>query len=215
MMWRMRYSSGMTSDTPPWSPTKERTSRPDAEKALINAVITLVDTTPIADITVHQLAHEAGVNFGYINRYFESRLNLFAAATDELADRGIAFLKTIVVTQPIFQRQGTKDLSAADLQKSRDSIIPIGVKRLQIVQFLVASGVPAERFVNKSQEVLAAAIAITTAAGLDPQIARARVVHGIAMMWGAATLSPILGLTPQELNDSYALFFADVTSNKE
>ena len=213
-MWRIRYSSGMTSDTPPWSPTKERTSRPDAEKALINAVITLVDTTPIADITVHQLAHEAGVNFGYVNRYFESRLNLFAAATDELADRGIAFLQNTVVKQPIIQRNGMNDLSDADLQKTRDHIIPIGVKRLQIVQFLVASGVPAERFVQKSQAVLAAAIEVVTSAGLDPAIARARVVHGIAMMWGAATLSPILGLTPQDLNDAYTTFFADVTSNK-
>jgi AcrR family transcriptional regulator len=214
-MFPVLYPAGMTSDTPAWSPVKERISRSDAEKALINAVIELVDSYPIADITVHQLAHVANVNFGYINRYFESRLNLFAAATDELADRGISFLKNFVVTQPMIQRQGTKDFAAADLQKSRDLIIPIGIKRLQIVQFLVASGVPAERFVNKSQEVLAAAIAITTASGLDPQIARARVVHGIAMMWGAATLSPILGLTPQELNDSYALFFADVTGNKE
>ena len=214
-MFSMLYSVGMTSDTPVWSPVKERISRSDAEKALINAVIELVDTCPIADITVHQLAHAANVNFGYINRYFESRLNLFAAATDELADRGIAFLKNFVVTQPMVQRQGTKDFAAADLRQSRDSIIPIGVKRLQIVQFLVASGVPAERFVQKSQAVLAAAVEVTTNAGLDPEIARARVVHGIAMMWGAATLSPILGLTPQELNDSYALFFADVTSNKE
>jgi AcrR family transcriptional regulator len=194
-MWRIRYSSGMTSDTPPWSPTKERTSRPDAEKALINAVITLVDTAPIADITVHQLAHEAGVNFGYVNRYFESRLNLFAAATDELADRGIAFLQNTAVKQPIIQRNGMNDLSDTDLQKTRDHIIPIGVKQ-------------------KSQAVLEAAVEVTTSAGLDPVIARARVVHGIAMMWGAATLSPILGLTPQDLNDAYTTFFADVISNK-
>lgn len=210
MMLSMGYPATMTSDTPHWSPIKERRSRPEAEKALIEAVIRLVDTIPIADITIHQLAHEANVNFGYINRYFESRLNLFAAATDELADRGIAFLQSTLVNHAIIKRNASNDLADADLQTTRDNIVPIGVKRLQIVQFLVASGVPAERFVQKSQQVLATAVEVTTQAGMDPVVARARVVHGIAMMWGAATLSPILGLTPQELSDSYTIFFADI-----
>lgn len=190
---------------------KERISREAAEQALIDAVITLAEATPLADITVHLLAETAKVNFGYINRYFESRLNLFAVATDELADRGIAFLKDTALERPVVRRNGSKDLSAADLQMTRENIMPIGVTRLKIVQFLVASGVAPERFVKKSQEVLAAAVEITTQAGMDPAIARARVVHGIAMMWSAATLSPVLGLTSQELSESYATFFADIT----
>ena len=190
---------------------KERISREAAEQALIDAVITLAEATPLADITVHLLAETAKVNFGYINRYFESRLNLFAVATDELADRGIAFLKGTALERPVVMRNGSKDLSAADLQMTRENIMPIGVTRLKIVQFLVASGVAPERFVKKSQEVLAAAVEITTQAGMDPAIARARVVHGIAMMWSAATLSPVLGLTSQELSESYATFFADIT----
>jgi hypothetical protein len=84
-----------------------------------------------------------------------------------------------------------------------------------IVQFLVSSGVPAERFVKKSQEVLEASVEATSQAGLEPEIARARIIHGIAMMWSAATLGPILGLTSQELYDSYALFFATVTATEK
>ena len=205
----------MTSDTAKWAAPKGRVSRQDAEKALIDAVIKLVDTTPIADITIHELAHEAGVNFGYINRYFESRLNLFAAASDELADRGLDQMRNITSTAKTIDGPKSKDLSQSDLETSRQVLIPIGVKRLMIVQFLVSSGVPAERFVKKSQEVLTASVEATSQAGLEPEIARARIIHGIAMMWSAATLGPILGLTSQELYDSYALFFATVTATEK
>jgi AcrR family transcriptional regulator len=72
-----------------WASPKTRISRPDAEQALILAVVELLDITPIPDITVHKIAEIAGVNFGYVNRYFETRLNLFATVTDTLADAAV------------------------------------------------------------------------------------------------------------------------------
>lgn len=202
----------MASDTKKWAAPKERVSRQEAEEALIAAVIALIDTTPIADITIHQLAQEAGVNFGYINRYFESRLNLFAAATDALADLGVLELKNSLATMTPTELGNTGDLSKSDFGTTRQAIMPFGVKRLKLVQFLVMSGMPAERFVKKSQEVMEAGIKIITQAGLDPDLARARIVLGIAMMWSAATLSPVLGISAEELNNSYSAFFTDVSS---
>lgn len=205
----------MTSDTKKWSAPKERVSRHNAEEALIAAVIELVDTTPIADITIHQLAEVAGVNFGYINRYFESRLNLFAAATDVLADLGIQGLTSTVAARTVPQRGKSKDLAPIDLDATRQAVMPIGVKRLQIVQFLVMSGVPTERFVKKSQEVMAASIQAITEAGVEPELARAHTIHGIALLWSAATLGPVLGLSLQELNDAYTALSDDVSANKK
>lgn len=204
----------MASDTARWNAPKGRTSRPDAERALIDAAITLVDSIPISDITIHQLAHEAGVNFGYINRYFGSRLNLFAEVTDALADQGISGLRATATVTSSIEQNGAKDFADKDLELIRQAILPLGIKRLKIVQFLISSGVPDERFVKKSQEVLEAAIEITVNAGLDPAIARARIIHGIAMMWGAATLGPVLGLSVQELTESYSTFFIDLSKNK-
>lgn len=205
----------MSSDAKKWTAPKERVSRHDAEEALISAVIQLVDTTPIADITIHQLAEVAGVNFGYINRYFESRLNLFAAATDALADIGIRKLTNSVAANTVPQRGKSKDFSPIDLDATRQAVMPIGVKRLQIVQFLVMSGIPAERFVKKSQEVMEASIQAITKAGLEPEIARAHTIHGIALLWSAATLGPVLGLSLQELNDAYSTLSADVQTNQK
>jgi AcrR family transcriptional regulator len=205
----------MTSDTRKWAAPKERVSRQEAEESLIAAVIALVDTTPIADITIHQLAQEAGVNFGYINRYFESRLNLFAAATDALADLGIKELRKTVHLLYMNNQGRPENVSELELKATRNSMMPLGVKRLQIVQFLVLSGVPAERFVKKSQEVMEAGIEATTNAGLDPVLARARIIHGIAMMWSAATLGPVLGVSLDELQKSYEVFFADATNTSK
>ena len=211
-IWHILKPYALEVDIPPekLNLRKDRISRETAEQALVDAVITLAAVTPLAEITVHLLAETAKVNFGYVNRYFESRLNLFAIATDELADRGIAFLKGTSLQRPVVQRNVSNDLSDDDLQMTRENVLPIGITRLKIVQFLIASGLPPERFVKKSQEVLATAVELTTQAGMDPVVARARVVHGIAMMWSAATLSPVLGLTSQELSDSYAIFFANI-----
>lgn len=204
----------MTSGTPHSVSPKGRVSRQDAELALIDAVIELVNTTPLADITIHEIAHVAGVNFGYINRYFESRLNLFAAASDVLADRGVVQVQKITESAKTIEGPRSRDLSEPDLEISRKILIPIGVKRLMIIQFLVSSGVPPERFIKKSQEVLTASVEAISRAGLDPQIARARIIHGIAMMWSAATLGPILGLSSQDLYDSYTTFFTNVTGSQ-
>jgi AcrR family transcriptional regulator len=207
----MTYSAESASSS--WAAPKSRIRRPDAEQALIAAVIELMDTLPIADITIHQIAQVAGVNFGYINRYFESRHNLFAAVTDVLADVGMAQLHSPITASPSAKRGSKKDSSPSDLEANRIAVTPIGVKRLQLIQYLVSAGVPTDRFVSKSKEAIDSAAAAAIQMGLDPEIARARVLHVIAMLWAKATLGPVLGISGDDLEEAFVSFFADANAN--
>lgn len=201
-------ASGRSSSTEP----KSRIRRPEAEQALISAVIELMDSRPIADITIHQIAHVAGVNFGYINRYFETRHNLFAVTTDVLADAGIAQFSESIATPQTNIQESTKAIVRADLETGRIAVTPIGVKRLQLIQYLVAAGVPAVRFVPKSKEVIDSIVSSMTKLGLDEELAHARALHVISMLWAKATLGPVLGFTGDELENAFMTFFMNLDS---
>jgi AcrR family transcriptional regulator len=201
------------SENSSWAAPKTRIRRPDAEQALIGAVIELMDTLPIADITIHQIAQVAGVNFGYINRYFESRHNLFATASDVLADIGMAQLHTPIESSPSNSRGSKKYFSLTEIGPNRIAVTPIGVKRLQLIQYLVSAGVPADRFVPKSKEVIDSAVSAAIQVGFSPEVARSRVLHVISLLWAKATLGPVFGVTGDELESAFTNFFAETSAN--
>ena len=134
---------------------KIRTSKADAKQALIKATIKILDTQPITEITVQDISEEAGVNYTYINRYFKTNLNLFAEVTDALAD--IVKDKSFDAINKYIRKQKASPtkISVAELDQTRLVTLPIAMKRLWLVQYLVASGVPADRFVAKSKESFA------------------------------------------------------------
>ena len=134
---------------------KIRTSKADAKQALIKATIKILDTQPITEITVQDISEEAGVNYTYINRYFKTNLNLFAEVTDALAD--IVKDKSFDAINKYIRKQKASptNVSVAELDQTRLVTLPIAMKRLWLVQYLVASGVPADRFVAKSKESFA------------------------------------------------------------
>jgi|GEM_PF-610832 len=188
-----------------WASPKSRIPRPDAERSLVSAVVELLDTTPIPDITVHKIAVIAGVNFGYINRYFETRFNLLAAVTDTLADVAVDQLLENLNTKIPNRKLASKDVPIEVLDQIRLANVVIATKRLRLIQYLIASGVPADRFVAKSKETFEVAITIGSQLGLDEVHARAGAIRFIAMTWIEASLTPILGVTSEELNNAFTL----------
>ena len=192
-----------------WASPKPRTSRADAEQALITAVIELLDTTPIPDITVHKIAEVAGVNFGYINRYFETRLNLFVLVTDALADTAIIQLRGTLNDKIPNTQRPSKEVPTKILDQIRVSNVAITTKRLRLIQYLLASGVPVERFGAKSRETLDLAIQTGSELGIDVEIVRAAAIRFIALTWIEASLAPSLGITSEELNNAFTLSAAE------
>ena len=195
-----------------WASPKTRISRPDAEQALILAVVELLDNTPIPDITVHKIAEIAGVNFGYVNRYFETRLNLLATVTDTLADAAVVQLRDNLKIRIPNSKRSSKDVPTEVLDQIRLANVVIATKRLRLIQYLMASGVPADRFAAKSKETFDLAITIGSQLGLDEVHARAGAIRFIAMTWIEASLAPILGITSEELNTAFSLGIAEPKS---
>lgn len=193
---------------------KIRTSKADAKQALIKATIKLLDTQPITEITVQDISEEAGVNYTYINRYFKTNLNLFAEVTDALAD--IVKDKSFDAINKYIRKQKVSPtkISVADLDQTRLATLPIAMKRLWLVQYLVASGVPADRFVAKSKESFESAVDLAEQLGFDRATARARIINFITMTWIEASLTPFFGFTSEEINKAFALTFTDAISNK-
>jgi len=193
---------------------KIRTSKADAKLAIIKAVIKLLDTQPITDITTQEIAEEAGVNYTYINRYFVTIMNLYAEVTDTLAD--IARDKSFDTINKLIrkQKESPNKISMAELEQTRLATLPIAIKRLWLVQYLVATGVPADRFVVKSNEAFESAIALAEQLGFDHATARTRIIYFITMTWIEASLTPVLGLTSEEINKAFATTFTDAISNK-
>ena len=193
---------------------KIRTSKADAKLAIIKAVIKLLDTQPITDITTQEIAEEAGVNYTYINRYFVTIMNLYAEVTDTLAD--IARDKSFDTINKLIRKQNESPnkISMAELEQTRLATLPIAIKRLWLVQYLVATGVPADRFVAKSKESFESAIALAEQLGFDHATARTRIIYFITMTWIEASLTPVFGLTSEEINKAFAMTFTDAISNK-
>ena len=193
---------------------KIRTSKADAKLAIIKAVIKLLDTQPITDITTQEIAEEAGVNYTYINRYFVTIMNLYAEVTDTLAD--IARDKSFDTINKFIrkQKETPTKISFAELDQTRLATLPIAMKRLWLVQYLVATGVPADRFVAKSKEAFESAIALAEQLGFDQATARTRIIYFITMTWIEASLTPVFGLTSEEINKAFAMTFTDAISNK-
>jgi AcrR family transcriptional regulator len=65
-------------------------SRAEAVERFLEATISLLSTKPISDISVQEIADTAGLNHGYVFRYFGTRLDLFEAVTVEIAKRARA-----------------------------------------------------------------------------------------------------------------------------
>lgn len=75
------------------------------------------------------------------------------------------------------------------------------------MQYLVSSGVPADRFVAKSKESFESAVAMAEQLGFDRETARARIIYFITITWIEASLTPFFGFTSEEINKSFALSY--------
>jgi hypothetical protein len=140
-------------------------------------------------------------------------MNLYAEVTDTLAD--IARDKSFDTINKLIrkQKESPNKISMAELEQTRLATLPIAIKRLWLVQYLVATGVPADRFVAKSKEAFESAIALAAQLGIDPATARARATYFITMTWMEASLAPFFGFTSEEINKAFAMNFSGANSN--
>ena len=89
----------------PDSPTSSRISRETGSELLIEATIELARSTPIARLTVRDIAAEAGLQTMHLKRYFGSRNGLLLVVTNTLMDRIVTPLIDLTLPQifPVLQ----------------------------------------------------------------------------------------------------------------
>ncbi len=188
-----------------------RVSRADAIARFVDAVINLMDTKPISYITVQEVATVAGLNHGYVFRYFGTRLDLFTAVTDELADRTFALLSTEMSAR----HHSNETRPVGDL-----SLIALGrvlsVKRMALIQYLQTCGVPLTRFGAKSRETIELiSVQALKNHGLSSKMAHAQAFKISIMLWAQSALSESFGLTSEEVTELFFLTVDEVTNAKE
>jgi len=195
---------------PPPTPKNARVSRDQAIAEYLEGTIKLLDTRPMSDITVQEIATAVGLNHGYVFRYFGTRLDLLVAVTDELADRALLSVRTEM------ERRAADGVATppGDL-----SLIALGrtfaMKRTFLVQYLVSCGVPAERFGPKAREMIQSSVDMLALQGVSPRMAHAQALKAGVMLWTQVSLTAQMGITGQEAADLFFLTMDELNHSSD
>ena len=192
----------------PQSP-KPRVSKADSMQLFLDSTIRLIAKKPIPDITLHDIADDAGLNHGYVFRYFGTRLDLFFAVTEELAR-----LAENAVSTEIEKRNSDRatilplDLSIVALGR------PFTLQRQAIIQYLVTSGVDPLRFSESSRKANVFFAQQLTTVGMSERMAMTQATILGILLWAENSVASIFGVTEDEKNDIQALSF-DIILNAQ
>ena len=175
----------------------------------LDSTIRLIAKKPIPDITLHDIADDAGLNHGYVFRYFGTRLDLFFAVTEELAR-----LAENAVSTEIEKRNSDRatilplDLSIVALGR------PFTLQRQAIIQYLVTSGVDPLRFSESSRKANVFFAQQLTTVGMSERMAMTQATILGILLWAENSVASIFGVTEDEKNDIQALSF-DIILNAQ
>lgn len=179
---------------------KSRVSKEAAVQLFLSATISLLNEKPILDITLQDIADRAGLNHGYVFRYFGTRLDLFFAVTEELAQ-----LAEHAVTTEIERR----------LQVG-ETVIPLNFsvaevgraylrQRQAVIQYLVTAGVDPTRFSETSRKTTEYFAQQFVNLGMNERMAITQATKLSILLWAEGSVASIFGVRENEADDIRAL----------
>ena len=179
---------------------KSRVSKEAAVQLFLDATIALLKEKPILDITLQDIADRAGLNHGYVFRYFGTRLDLFFAVTEELAQ-----LAEHAVTTEIERR----------LQVG-ETVIPLNFsvaevgraylrQRQAVIQYLVTAGVDPTRFSETSRKTTEYFAQQFVNLGMNERMAITQATKLSILLWAEGSVASIFGVRKNEADDIRAL----------
>ncbi len=179
---------------------KSRVSKEAAVQLFLDATIALLKEKPILDITLQDIANQAGLNHGYVFRYFGTRLDLFFAVTEELAR-----LAEHAVTTEIERR----------LQVG-EAVIPLNFsvaevgraylrQRQAVIQYLVTAGVDPARFSETSRKTTEYFAQQFVTLGMNERMAITQATKLSILLWAEGSVASIFGVSKNEAEDIRAL----------
>ena len=182
-----------------------RVSRAQSVERLLEATISLLAAKPISDISVQEIADAAGLNHGYIFRYFGTRLDLFEAVTVEIAHRARAQIEA----EAERRQQVATDLVTMDL-----SLIAAGQQltqlRMRVVMYLISCGVDSTRFAEESKKNILLFADYCETLGMSRRMAEAMAVRSSALIFTNNFMSAAFGLTEQDVQDGLKLSLHEI-----
>ena len=179
---------------------RPRLSQAEAEVRMKNATAQLLIAHPPADVTVHMISAKAGVHHDYVARYFGSREELMIQTIEA------AVLGTILAADD----KGTDPVSALD---ANENIMAMVNARLRTMSYLLACGVPPERFAENQKMIHNFGLAQFTNPRLTDRTKMNFTLMAIVLVQGMAILGEVNSMTEEQKADirAFIAHFSHIT----
>jgi len=173
-----------------------------ATKLFIEAVIELLETRPIADISDQLIADTAGINRATIYRHFGSRFELLDAVVVELTNQWLVLAEDLVAAPPRPGFPGlTLDFGAPFLH--------LGAKLFGVGNYLTAASYQSDQVKECFTKIIDTWIRLLESSGMTPRMARAIAVKWLALNLARDTASTLTNIKIDDVIDVQALALAE------
>ena len=188
-------------------PKPVRVGREEASERLVQAAISLLDTTPMNELLVDVITEKAGLASGHVlvHRYFGSRLDLLSEVAHTLAVQMIDGLRANVETIKT---------NLADAHLFLTVFGPyLGIfhQRALVVSELVLNGFPPETHSADMKEILDAVQAMLELRDLPPRAARATALNVLTLITVETTHSEWMGATQADRDDLRSMTVMEIS----
>ena len=179
---------------------KSRVSKEAAVQLFLDVTIALLTEKPILDITLQDIADRAGLNHGYVFRYFGTRLDLFFSVTEELA--GLAeHAVTTEVERRLQVGEAVIPLNFSVAEVGRTYLR----QRQAVIQYLVTAGVDPTRFSETSRKTTEYFAQQFVTLGMNERMAITQATKLSILLWAEGSVASIFGVRKNEADDIRAL----------
>lgn len=189
---------------------KSRVSRAEAVQRFLEAAISLIDQKPIPDISVQEIADTAGLNHGYVFRYFGTRIDLLIAVTEELAQRA----KAVTLAEAQKREVESSKVARMDL-----TLLAAGQefrqKRMRIVMYLMSCGVDAKIFGPETRLVSMQMADELQKLGISRRTAEALALRSGVLVFASNFLAEAFGLTQQDIEDGQKISLREIAQARD
>ena len=189
---------------------KSRVSRAEAVQRFLAAAISLLDQKPIPDISIQEIADTAGLNHGYVFRYFGTRIDLLIAVTEELAQRA----KAVTLAEAQKREVESSKVARMDL-----TLLATGQefrqKRMRVVMYLISCGVDARIFGPETRLVSMQMADELQKLGISRRTAEALALRSGVLVFASNFLNEAFGLTQQDIEDGQKISLNEIALARE
>ena len=189
---------------------KSRVSRAEAVQRFLAAAISLLDQKPIPDISIQEIADTAGLNHGYVFRYFGTRIDLLIAVTEELAQRA----KAVTLAEAQKREVESSKVARMDL-----TLLATGQefrqKRMRVVMYLISCGVDAKIFGPETRLVSMQMADELQKLGISRRTAEALALRSGVLVFASNFLNEAFGLTQQDIEDGQKISLNEIALARE